>query len=129
MDLNYRDVVLRRDDPHPFRPALTVRSTVISAAQPGFAITDAGIKELDWVFGVAHPAILRGAPPDAVYSLVGDDLGRIDLAGPEGRLAVGDVVELLPAHCYQTAALYSHYHVVRGDELIDIWPVDARASW
>ena len=44
-------------------------------------------------------------------------------------MAVGDVVELMPPHCYQTAVLYSHYHVVRGDELVDIWPVDARVSW
>jgi len=129
MDMNYRDVIMRRDDPHPFRQALWVRTTVVSAAQPGFVITDAGFKELDAIFGIDHPAILRGGPEGATYSLVGDDLGRIDFAGSDDRLAVGDIVDVMPPHCYQTLSMYSHYHVVRGDELVDIWPVDARTNW
>lgn len=129
MDMNYRNVVMRRDNPHPFRPALSVRTTVISAAQPGFVITDAGVKEIDALNGITHAAILRGTPEDATYSLVGDDMGRIDLLRPEDYLAVGDVIEVMPPHCFQTVCMYSHYHVVSGDELVDIWPVDARASW
>jgi 3-hydroxy-D-aspartate aldolase len=129
MDVNYRDAALRRDEPHPFAPALSVRTTVISAAQPGFVITDAGVKELDAIFGIEHPAILRGAPAGATYSLVGDDMGRIEFAAAADALAVGDVVEVMPPHCYQTLVLYSHFHVVEGDRLVDIWPVSARASW
>jgi len=127
MDQNYHGAVLRRDEPHPFQPALFVRSTVVSTAQDGFVICDAGVKELDAIFGIEHPLILRGAPPGSVYSLVGDDMGRIDLP-PGERLSVGDVVEVLPPHCYQTLILYPHYHVVRGDVLVDLWPVDARSS-
>lgn len=129
MDVNYRDVVMRRDDPHPFGLALTVRTTVISRAQPGFAITDAGLKELDATFGMEHPAILRGAPEGAIYSLVGDDMGRVDLPAGSGPPSVGDAIDVLPAHCYQTLCMYSHFHVVQGDTLVDIWPVSARASW
>src|SRR5262249_59311094 len=114
---------------HPSGPALTVRTRVVSAAQPGFVVTDAGVKEIDSISGIEHPLIVRGAPEGATYSLVGDDMGRIDFARPGDRLAVGDVVELLPPHCYQTPIMYSHYHIVRGDELVDIWPVDARATW
>jgi 3-hydroxy-D-aspartate aldolase len=128
MDVNYRDVVMRRDDLHPFRPALSVRTTVISAAQSDFVITDAGLKELEAI-GLTQPVILWGAPEAATYSLVGDDLGRVDFARPGDRLAVGDVVEVMPPHCYQAVCMYSNYHVVRGEELVDIWPVDARASW
>jgi D-serine deaminase-like pyridoxal phosphate-dependent protein len=129
MDGNYRAAVLRLDEPHPFGAALSVRTTVISAAQPGFAITDAGVKEIDAIFGLDGPAILSGAPAGATYALVGDDMGRIDLAHAGERLAVGDVVEVLPPHCYQTLVLHSHYHVVQGDRLVDIWPVAARESW
>jgi 3-hydroxy-D-aspartate aldolase len=129
MDVNYRDVVLRRGDPHPFDAALWVRTTVISAAQPGFVITDAGMKELDAMLGLKYPAILRGGPDGASYALAGDDLGRIELAGANGGLALGDVVDVLPAHCYGTLSMYSQYHVVRGDVLIDIWRISARANW
>ena len=128
MDVNYRDVVMRRDDPHPFGAALSVRTTVISSAQPGFVITDAGVKELDAIFGIEHPAILRGAPEGAIYSLVGDDMGRIELAHASHRLPTGAVVEVMPPHCYQTIPLYPHFHVVQGDDLVDIWPVSARES-
>ena len=128
MDVNYRDAVLRRDEPHPFGAALFVRATVISTAQKGFAVADAGIKELDRIFGIEHPGILRGAPAGAVYSLVGDDMGRIDLAGG-APLSVGDVVELQPPHCYQTLAMYRLIHVVSGDDLVDIWTVDALDQW
>jgi D-serine deaminase-like pyridoxal phosphate-dependent protein len=129
MDVNYSDTVMRREDPHPFAAALSVRTTVISAAQPGFVVTDAGVKELDAIFGVEHPVILSGAPRDATYSLVGDDMGRIEFARPGDRLAVGDIVEVMPPHCYQTLCLYSQYHVVQGDLLVDLWPVSARDSW
>jgi D-serine deaminase-like pyridoxal phosphate-dependent protein len=129
MDVNYRDVVLRADNPHPFGFALSVRTTVISAEQPGFVITDAGMKELDAMLGLKYPAILSGAPDGASYSLAGDDMGRIEFADVNDALAIGDVVDVLPAHCYGTLNMYSHYHVVRGDELIDILPISARDSW
>ncbi|MDA1189239.1 MAG: DSD1 family PLP-dependent enzyme, partial [Chloroflexi bacterium] len=129
MDMNYRDVVMRRDNPHPFKHSLFIRATVISSAQPGFVVTDAGIKELDNLNGKINADILRGAPEGAVYSLIGDDMGRIDFARESDKMNIGDTVELMPPHCYQAAFMYSHYNVVRGDTLVDIWPVDARDSW
>jgi 3-hydroxy-D-aspartate aldolase len=129
MDVNYRDTQMRRGDPHPFGAALSVHTTVISNAQRGFAITDAGVKEVDAIFGIDNPVILRGAPAGATYSLVGDDMGRIEFADASDSLEPGDVVELMPPHCYQTLVLYPHYHVVQGDRLVDIWPVAARTSW
>lgn len=128
MDVYYRDTVLRRDDPHPFAHALSVRGTVVSNAQPGFVITDAGAKEVDGIHQNGFPAILSGAPADAQYSIVGDDMGRIDL--PEGSRVpnIGDAVEIIPPHCYQTVIMYPYYHCVRGDDLVDIWPLDARAN-
>ena len=129
MDVNYLDTPIRRAEPHPFACSLSVRTTVIGAAQPGFVITDAGTKEVDGMYGPLAPRILTGAPEGATYSIVGDDLGRIDLASAADSLAVGAVVEIVPPHCYQTVAMYQVYHCVRGDELVDIWPIDALASW
>jgi D-serine deaminase-like pyridoxal phosphate-dependent protein len=129
MDLYYMDTVMRRDQPHPFQPSLSVRGTVISASQPGFVITDVGLKEVDGAYTSMNPSVVSGAPAGARYSLVGDDLGRIDFADPDDRLLTGSTFEVLPPHCYQTAALYSVYHCVAGDKLVDIWPVDAARSW
>ncbi len=130
MDTNYYNVEMRRDEAHPFGPALFVRTTIISSGQAEFAITDAGIKEVDVIFGINNPVILRGAPPGAVYEVAGDDMGRIRFAEPgKDRLEVGEVVEILPPHCYQTTVLYRYFHVVSGDTLVDIWPVDAYDNW
>lgn len=129
MDVNYRDVVMRPDKPHPFGPALWVRTTVVSASQPDFVVTDAGEKEIDASFDIEHPVILRGAPAEAPYSLIGDDMGRIEMPSARELLPIGSVVDVLPPHCYRTVTMYPYYHVVRGDMLEDIWAVDARVNW
>ena len=129
MDMNYRDVVMRPDEPHPFKHALSIRATVISNAQAGFVVTDAGLKEVDNLNGKINADILSGAPDGAVYSLIGDDMGRIDFAREGDQMSVGDTVEIMPPHCYMPPHMYSHYHVVRGGQLVDIWPITARDSW
>jgi len=129
MDMNYENCVLRRDDPHPFGHSLFVRTTVISNARPGFVVTDAGLKEISNLPSIESAKIMSGAPVGSTYSLTGDDMGRIDFPSVEERMSIGNVVELMPPHCYQTAIMYLYYHVVRGDKLVDIWPVDAFANW
>ena len=126
MDVNYLDTPFEPDNPHPFETALFVRTTVISA-RDGFAITDAGIKE--FAREELDPRVASGADPATRYELVGDDMGRITV--PEGtrQPGVGDALECITPHCYGTLNLYDVYHCVRGDTLVDIWPIDARAQW
>ena len=127
MDVNYGATALRHDAPMPFLTALFVRTSVISVAQPGFVITDAGIKEI--AAAEFPPRIAHGAPAGASYDLVGDDLGRINFASAADRMQLGDAVECITPKCYATLNLYRVYHCVRGDTLVDIWPIDARANW
>jgi 3-hydroxy-D-aspartate aldolase len=129
MDVNYSGVQLLPAGPPPFGQALTVCASVVSAPGGSYVITDGGAKEIDGVFGALPPVIAAGAPERARYSMVGDDMGRIDL--PEGAEppAVGNRVSLVPPHSWQTVPLYQVYHCVSGDTLVDIWPVDALASW
>ena len=126
MDVNYIDTPFEPGNPHPFETSLFVRTTVLSARDE-FAITDAGIKEL--AREEFPPRVASGAHPDTLYELVGDDMGRITV--PEGaRLPqVGAALECITPHCYGTLNLYDVYHCVRGDTLVDIWPIDARAQW
>ena len=46
--------------------------------------------------------------------------------GDGGPLAVGDRVRVLPAHVDPTVAYHETMHVVRGEEVVDEWPVDLR---
>ena len=126
MDVNYADTPFEPGNPHPFETALFVRTTVIST-RDAFVVTDAGIKE--FAREDLAPRIASGADPASLYELVGDDLGRVTV--PEGarRPEVGRALECITPHCYGTLNLYGVYHCVRGDTLVDIWPIDARAQW
>ncbi|HXW80042.1 MAG TPA: alanine racemase [Acidimicrobiales bacterium] len=129
MDVFFDNLQLRDDGARPFETALSVYATVISTASDGFVITDVGAKEIDGYHSQPDPVILSGAPPGSRYSLVGDDLGRIDL--PEGflRPKVGDTVRLMPPRAWEVVPFYTIFHCVSGTELVDIWPIDASATW
>ena len=126
MDVNYADTPFEPDNPHPFETSLFVRTTVISARDE-FAVTDAGIKELQRE--EFPPRVATGAHPDSLYELVGDDMGRLTVPEGESLPQVGDALECIAPHCYQTLLLYDVYHCVRGDTLVDIWPIEARSQW
>lgn len=128
MDVNYGRVQLRPEGPGPFRQAVTVFTSVVSAPGAGYVITDGGGKEVDGVFAALQPVIAAGAPQGSRYSIVGDDMGRIDLPPGGEAPRVGDRVSLIPPHAWQTVPMYRAYHCVSGDTLVDIWPVDALAN-
>jgi D-serine deaminase-like pyridoxal phosphate-dependent protein len=72
------------------------------------------------------PWVLSPKLAESKYKLMGDEHGGIDYDPKDGTLNVGDLVEFLTPHYDPTINLYDRYHVVRGDTLVDIWPVDAR---
>jgi len=123
MDGQYGDVWETGDESVPFATSLFVQTTVISANWPGKATTDAGLKS--FATDAGNPRIVAGAPKGTPYEFSGDEQGRL-LLGPGSTIEVGSIVTCAVPHCDPTVNLYDHYHIVRGDELIDIWPVDAR---
>lgn len=126
MDVNYMGTPFEPNNPHPFGTSLFVRTTVISA-RDAFVVTDAGIKEFARE-GVA-PVVSSGADKASLYELVGDDLGRVTVPDGMARPSIGQALECITPHCYGTLNLHSAYHCVRGNTLVDIWPIDARQQW
>jgi 3-hydroxy-D-aspartate aldolase len=126
LDVDYARVALRDDQPRPFAPALFVRTAVISANAERHVTTDAGLKA--FATDGPRPLILRGAPEGAEYFFFGDEHGRVELADAPRHLPVGSALECLTPHCDPTVNLYNVYHVVQGDTLVDIWPIDARGA-
>lgn len=120
MDREYLDCDLTGDGAALFAPALFVDARVVSANTPGLATVDAGLKAFATEAG--PPRIVAGAPQGARYVFMGDEHGAI--LGAD--LPVDDLVSLIVPHCDPTVNLYDSYHVVRGDTLVDIWPVSAR---
>jgi D-serine deaminase-like pyridoxal phosphate-dependent protein len=122
MDKQYLDCDLDGAGAPPFETALFIDAHVISANAPGMGTLDAGFKALSTDGG--NPQIVDGAPASAAFFFMGDEHSALIGMGHEFR--VGDSVTLTAPHCDPTVNLYDAYHVVRGGELIDIWPVSAR---
>ncbi|MCO1660109.1 alanine racemase [Pseudonocardia humida] len=105
----------------PFRQALTVLGTVVSATAPagdapGWAVADVGLKALGMDHG--NPAV-----PGASVWFCSDEHLTFGGGSPP---SVGDRVHVLPAHVDPTIALHERMHLVRGDEVLDTWEVDLR---
>ena len=127
----------------PFRHSLSVLTTVVSAAAPGRAVVDAGIKALDLGSGMpgviavaagdsaaAGAALARGDVEWGMFSSGGDEHGILDLgaagasAAPLGR--VGGMVRLVPSHIDPTVNLHDWFVGIRGGIVECVWPIVAR---
>lgn len=124
MDKQYLDCDLTGDGSVPFETSLGVDSRVVSANHSGLVTIDAGYKSLSTDGGVA--VVRRGAPETAAFAFMGDEHAALIAPGIGTALAPGDPVTLTVPHCDPTVNLYDHYHVVRDETLVAIWPVSAR---
>lgn len=124
MDREYNDVWTNAGLAPPFESALFVQMTVISAALPQLCTTDAGLKAFAADAGL--PVLVSGAGKTASYFFFGDEQGGVLCGEAADRPALGDVLSCIVPHCDPTVNLYDAIHVVEGDVLVDIWPIEAR---
>jgi D-serine deaminase-like pyridoxal phosphate-dependent protein len=105
----------------PFRLAFCVWSTVISA-NAAFAVCDTGLKALGMDHG--NPTI-DGAK---VWFCSDEHITFSTDAEATQPLAprVGDCVRVWPAHVDPTLAYHEKLHLVDGEEVVEVWPIDLR---
>ena len=111
----------------PFEQALSLAGTVLSTnGEGGWAVADVGLKSL----GMDHGNPSLAAPDGARVWFCSDE--HLTFGPPKGSSGpparVGDRVRVIPAHVDPTVALHERMHVTRGDEVVDVWPVDLR-NW
>jgi D-serine deaminase-like pyridoxal phosphate-dependent protein len=100
----------------PFRQALFVVGTVISV-RPSHAVADVGLKALGMDHG--NPAIAG-----ATVWFCSDE--HVTFATDGEPPVVGDRVRVVPAHVDPTMAMHEVAWLIRGDEVVDRWPIDLR---
>lgn len=123
MDKQYNDVHGGNGVTMPFETSLFVQMSVVSNNTRNLATTDAGFKAFST--DAAPPVLHSGAPAGSAYFFFGDEQGGIAL--PQGAsLPLGTSLTAVTPHCDPTVNLYDAYHVVRGDTLVAIWPIEAR---
>ena len=124
MDSQYGVCDLTGDGAQPFETALMIDARVVSASHAGMVTVDAGLKAFATEAG--PPQILAGAAEGSTYRFFGDEHGAVVPPKGDKAPALGEIVTFAAPHCDPTVNLYETYHVVRGDTLIDIWPIQAR---
>ncbi|MEO5722838.1 MAG: alanine racemase [Ilumatobacteraceae bacterium] len=100
----------------PFRQAAFVLGTTI-ASNPRYAVADVGLKALGMDHG--NPSI------DGADVLFCSD-EHITFVPHVGVATVGDRVSVTPAHIDPTMAMHETAWLVRGEEILDRWPIDLR---
>ena len=125
-DVEYDACALTPETPRPFEAALFVQATVVNDVHDTHAVIDAGLKS--FATDGPRPAFADRAPAGSRYRFLGDEHGAVVYGDANARLAVGDPVLCQVPHCDPTVNLYDAYHCVRGDALVDLWPVSARGN-
>ncbi len=123
MDSRYGGIGWPGGGTPPFGQALHVLAGVVSRPAPDRAVVDAGLKAASSDHGPPRLA----DPASGVFEFGGDEHGIVRMAdGGEVPLALGDRVRLVPSHCDTTVNLHDRFTVVRGDVVVDAWPVAGR---
>jgi D-threonine aldolase len=100
---------------HPFEQACWVVGTII-AVTGGHAVADVGLKAMAMDHG--NPSI-----DDGTVWFLSDE--HVTFA-PHSSRRVGERVRVTPAHIDPTMAMHDVAWILRGDEVIDRWPIDLR---
>jgi D-serine deaminase-like pyridoxal phosphate-dependent protein len=121
-DAQYGPVLANGVAASPFETALFLQAAVVSTRAEAYVTLDGGVKSL--ATDGPLPLVARGAAADCTYAFFGDEHGK--LFCPSARPALGAKVELVTPHCDPTVNLHDALHVVEGETLVAIWPIDAR---
>ena len=124
MDVDYLRAMADGRNAPPFETALFVATAVVSVNAKDYVTTDAGLK--CFATDGPTPVPAAGVPPGSRYEFFGDEHGRLIVPPGAPRPPLGARIECVSPHCDPTVNLHDRFHVVRGDTLVDIWPVDAR---
>jgi D-serine deaminase-like pyridoxal phosphate-dependent protein len=122
MDNQYVDAL--GDDPDgAFQTSLFVQAQVISANARRWVTVDAGLK----AFATDGPPPRPATAPFAAdaYFYFGDEHGGLNRPADGAPIVHGQRVELKVPHCDPTVDRYSWMHMVRGDVLESIEPIEA----
>lgn len=109
-----------------FRPryGLFVAATVMSAARPGIAVCDVGLKTVAVDSGL--PRVWPAHTGNALrYVCANDEHGVLNVPRGHEQDYLGRALLLVPGHCDPTANLHREYVCTRDNRVVDIWNIEA----
>jgi D-serine deaminase-like pyridoxal phosphate-dependent protein len=124
MDVDYRRIGGKSGSIYnDFQPALTVLGTVISKNYDDRATLDCGLKAFatDRKFGPEVIGITGVA-----YRFGGDEHGILTITEPSRPVRLGAKFRFIVPHCDPNVNLYDRAYCVRGENVVEVWPIGAR---
>ena len=115
MDTDYRDVGV------PFEQAFWVLGTVVSRPAADRCVADCGHKSVTKDHGFPAVDGIAGATITAL-----NDEHAVMAIPPSSRIQVGERIRLIPSHTDPTVNLHDAFHVIQGEQLVDVWLITAR---
>jgi D-serine deaminase-like pyridoxal phosphate-dependent protein len=111
--------------------AVTIMTTVISAARQGFAIIDGGSKTF-----TSDPAGAGGDPsfgrvteaPESRFYQMNEEHGYLEMRGAPEPVRVGDRLRIIPNHVCAAVNMHEYVYGIRGEEVEQVWKVEARGK-
>ena len=126
MDAEYLDIGSAENDSQftSFGPALRLMTTVVSRNHRGLVTVDAGLKSLYKDGGT--PKIITPGFSGMTYNWFGDEYGMVTHPDTMELPPAGTVLELVTSHCDPTINLFNQFYLIRGMEVVGLWPIDLR---
>jgi D-serine deaminase-like pyridoxal phosphate-dependent protein len=124
MDEGYRAVDFHGTGARVFDFAMLVLVSVIGHSANGEAIVDAGSKS--FAVDGPPPRVYRDGVEIGSLAWAGDEFGRVKTNEGIAPPPAGARLECTVPHCDPTSNLHDFMHLVRGDRLEAIWPIEAR---
>lgn len=122
MDKEYLDITFADG---AFEQAMTMLTTVISTNHNTHVTVDAGTKAMYVVDTKPQVKKPNGLNYDWVF---GDEHGKITAKEGFELPKLGEVLELVVAHCDPTINLFDHVYITQNDIVIDRWEINLRGK-
>jgi D-serine deaminase-like pyridoxal phosphate-dependent protein len=111
--------------------AASILATVVSTARPGHMIIDGGSKTFSSDRLANSSEVTFGhlvEAPGARFHKMNEEHGFVDLTHADAEFRAGDRVHVIPNHVCVAVNLHERVYGVRGEEVEEIWTVDARGK-
>ncbi len=107
--------------------ALTILTTVVDRPQAGLALIDAGSKTFSGDKARSGDSGIEVTEGKLRVVRCNEEHGYINGDGVD-ELKIGDRLRIIPAHVCPVLNLADETIVVRGNEVVDVWPVEGRGK-
>lgn len=109
-----------------FDTAMTLLTSVISANATSHVTVDAGTKTLYQV--ETPPKVISHNGLNYAWGGFGDEHGKITANNDVPLPKLGEVLELVVAHCDPTINLFDYFYITENDIVVDCWKIDLRGK-